>query len=178
MRQSPIAVTQQWVTDFVVGLNLCPFAKGPLRQGTIRWVSMEENTLEALTPQLLQEIGMLIEHSRDEIETTLIVLPNIDFAFQEFWDYLGLMEELAREVGAAGLVQLVGFHPDFRFAGEAEDDPSAYTNRSPYPMIHILREESVEKARLRYPEVHDIPARNRVLLQELGEAHIRKNYLK
>ena len=178
MSQSPIAATQQWVTDFVVGLNLCPFAQGPLQQGAIRWVLIEEDDPEQIAEKLLTEVGHLIESPRQEVETTLVVLPNSYADFEDFWQYLGAIEELIKEVGAEGHVQAVGFHPGFRFAGETEDDPAAFTNRSPYPMVHLLREESVEEVRLRHPEVHQIPKRNQALLRQLGAAHIRETYLK
>lgn len=169
---TPQQRTEQWLTQFVVGHNLCPFAKRPLAQGTVR-IHVEESPNEPdATRAFLTELERLVTTPRPALETTLLVLPNQFADFADFWDYCTWVQELLADSGAEGLVQVVGFHPQYVFAEAAPDDASNYTNRSPYPLIHLLREESVGEAVLDYPDVAAIPERNIALLRAMDRREL------
>lgn len=168
---SVIEATKAWVDSFVVALNLCPFAKHPLDKGRVRFVEYLGDDLAALTQTLLDEMELL--DSSDALETTLLVAPKMLHDFDEYLDYLSGVETLMDELGYTGTYQIAGFHPDYRFEGVAPFDPANYTNRSPYPMLHIIREASVEWAIETHPDVDAIPERNVELLREMGEAGIK-----
>lgn len=170
---TPLQRTEQWLAQFVVGLNLCPFAKRPLAQGTVR-IHVEESPHEPdATRAFLSELERLVTTRRAALETTLLVLPNQFADFADFWDYCTWMqEELLADSGAEGLVQVVGFHPQYVFEGAHPGDASNYTNRSPYPLVHLLREESVSEAVLDYPDVAGITGRNIILLNEMDRGEL------
>ena len=166
--------TQGWVEKVVVGLNLCPFAAKPHRFGLIRYVVEEGSTTEELSAALLQEARHLLGSSPKAIETTLIIHPNVLLDFLDYNDYLGEAEDLMHEQAWDGLLQLASFHPDYQFAGTAPDEASNYTNRSPYPMLHLLREDSLERALAEYENPESIPERNIERMQALGRPGILK----
>jgi hypothetical protein len=165
-----IAATRCWVERFVVDLNLCPFARRELEQGGLRF-SVTSAADEAQLLQALQhEIDLLLADSA--IETTLLIHPA---ALPDFYDYnqfLGECERLLHALDLEGVLQVASFHPQYQFAGTAADAAENYSNRSPYPMLHVLREESVARAVAAHPDVDGIPARNIATLNTRGAAQL------
>lgn len=175
--EEAIQATRAWVEQFVIGLHLCPFAARPAREGKIRYVADETGVLADMLHTFLQELEHLVTQPREALETTLIVYTNGLDDFAQFLDFVTTVEALLTEGGVEGLIQVASFHPAYRFAGAAADDPANYTNRSPYPMIHLIREESVEEAREQHPDVAGIPERNISLLREMGLSTILEKYV-
>jgi len=168
-----LRATRLWLERVVVGLDLCPFAAAPLRAGRVR-LSLSAATAETgLLSDLDNEISQLLRAPVVEVETALLVHPQALADFLDFNDFFELAEALLRERGLEGVIQLVGFHPDYRFEGEAPGDAGAYTNRSPYPMIHLLREASVSVAIYEHGAPEEIPVANARRLQELGAEALR-----
>jgi hypothetical protein len=158
---------QQWLESVVVGLDLCPFAARPLRAGTLRiQVSEAATELELLT-ELQLELQRLEDASQDQLETTLLVLPNMLSDFTEYNDFLDAVDELLEKFEWAGDYQVASFHPQYQFAGTEPDDAENLTNRSPYPLLHLLRESSVETALENYPDADQIPQNNIHTMQQL-----------
>lgn len=157
---------RHWVETLVVGLNLCPFAKRELVKNRVRFSVTDAVTEEQLLEALQAELELL-DHD-EAIETTLLIHPDV---LQDFYDYnqfLDRADSLLEQMGLVGIYQIASFHPDYRFGGTAPDDVENYTNRSPYPMLHLLREESLEQAIANYPDPEQIPERNIALLRSLG----------
>ncbi len=161
-----IQSTQQWVESFVVELNLCPFAKRELINNRVRFSVTEAITEEQLLETLQIELELL--NNNTLIETTLLIHPRV---LQDFYDYnqfLNFADSLLLEMELVGVYQIASFHPDYQFSDTNPEDVGNYTNRSPFPMLHILREESLEKAIDNYPDVDQIPSRNIELINSLG----------
>ncbi|MDH5485645.1 MAG: DUF1415 domain-containing protein [Gammaproteobacteria bacterium] len=158
MDNGVIAQTKKWLTDVIIGFNFCPFAKREFDQGKIRFSVIRERQLEHCLQSLVDEcIGL----DRDiETETTLLIFPDTLSSFDDFLDFVEMANELLIEQGYEGTYQLANFHPDYCFAGSDEQDAANYTNRSPYPMLHIIREASLEIALQSYPDPEQIPQRN------------------
>jgi len=167
-----LAVTQRWVSEIVIGLNLCPFARRELVNGRIRFVATDANSEEALLIVLQEELMHLNQHP--EVETTLLVHPEVLTDFMEYNDFLAAAEGLIEHLEVDGIYQLASFHPDYQFGGTQPDDAENYTNRSPYPMLHLLREDSLERAIAGYPGTESIPERNIELMNRLGVEHMRR----
>lgn len=158
---------RQWLESVVIGLNLCPFAARPARAGTLRiQVSEAATELELLT-ELQLELQRLEDASNDQLETTLIVLPSMLADFAEYNDFLDAVDELLKKFDWAGDYQVASFHPHYQFAGTEPDDAENLTNRSPYPLLHLLRESSVEVALENYPHAEQIPQNNIQAMQQL-----------
>lgn len=166
---SSAEVVQSWLTNFVIGHNICPFAKRPFSQDRIRIRVIDAKEEALLTKALLEELSDLVAIDRQNLETTLLVFPNLFPDFDEFWAYWEWTQDLLVESKTEGLIQLVGFHPDFYFGDSEEDDLANYTNRSPFPLLHLLREESVEEAVAQFSEIDEIPERNTAYLRELSK---------
>lgn len=158
--------TRRWVERFVVGLDICPFARRELERNSIRCVSTSAVSFEPALLTLIDEFRRL--DADTGIETTLIALTGGVEDFEDYLDLLGLAEALLADQGYEGIYQLASFHPDYCFDGVAEDDPANYTNRSPYPMLHILREAGVERALSRFAHPERIPEHNVGTLRRLG----------
>ena len=171
-KTNSIDKTRQWLENMVIGLHLCPFAKKPYQTDKIRYIVLESNDLEQLTLLLINELQFLQKTPANEVETTLLILENVLADFQEFWDYTGLMENMLADLKYEGIFQLASFHPQYQFAGTAADAAENYTNRSPYPIIHILREASITKALENYPNPETIPVRNIALLEGMNPADL------
>lgn len=165
---------QNWLTSFIVGHNICPFAQRPLVRNLVKLEVAEGEEEEELTRSLLQAIQELIITPREELETTLLVVPDQLVDFDDFWSYWEWTQELLKESGAIGLLQIVGFHPDFRFADSEPEDAANFVNRSPYPLLHLLREDSISEAVDQYPDITGIPERNAVYLRRMSRATLRK----
>lgn len=170
----PIAATRQWLERAVIGLNLCPFAKAVYVKQQVRFVLSDASTPEALLEQLAEELLLLRDTSTEEIDTTLIVHPDV---LQDFLDYNDFLDNADAAVGALeleGVLQVASFHPAYQFAGTAPDDIGNYSNRSPYPTLHLLREDSVSRAVEAFPEADSIVDRNVETLDRLGLEGWRK----
>jgi hypothetical protein len=172
-RNSTIAEqTLNWVRSFIIQYNLCPFAKGAVNKNGLR-ITVSDNKKQALALEdLMTEIHLLDE--TPAIETTLLVFAE---GFKDFFAYLDLVdlaEELINQLEYEGIYQLATFHPDYYFADSDPDDVTNYTNRSPYPMLHILREDSLEKAIAAYGDTSTIPEKNSATMRDLGLAQIKK----
>jgi len=159
----------QWLESFIVGLNVCPFAKRPLAQKLVRIKVLESTVETELTQALLAELAALVDTPRDQLETTLLVHPNLLLDFDDFWAYLEWVTEILEENDIAELIQVVGFHPDYYFDDAGPADLANYTNRSPYPLLHLLRQESVTEAVVQHPDIADIPTRNMALLRTMNK---------
>ena len=162
-RASPevvLAETREWIERVVVGLDLCPFAAEPLREERVRFRMSDARTPERLASDLAEELARLDREPVSAIETTLLVHPLVLLDFEGFNQFLDVGDLLLEELGWVGEIQIVGFHPDYRFAGAVADDPANATNRSPHPMLHLLREESVAAAAQAHADPEGIPRRN------------------
>jgi uncharacterized protein len=159
---------RHWLSSMVIGLGLCPFADPVFKTGRIRFALSESNQPEDLLTQLADELKLLENAPREEIETTLLIAPAVYPDFLDFNDFLGVAEEMVNDLGLTGTVQIVGFHPKFQFAGAQQDAAENYTNRSPHPLLHLLREDSISEVASRPEELLEIPRRNSRTLQQLG----------
>ena len=170
----PIARTRDWMQRAVIGLNLCPFAKAVAVRGQVRFVLSEAATPEAL----LEELGLELAHLRDtdpaQTDTTLLIHPQVLGDFLDYNDFLDLADALVEDMALDGVLQVASFHPDYRFADAGADDIGNYTNRSPYPTLHLLREDSVTRAVEAYPDPDVIIGRNLRTLEGLGHEGWRK----
>ncbi|SHE98716.1 hypothetical protein SAMN02745148_01523 [Modicisalibacter ilicicola DSM 19980] len=160
--------TRAWVERFVVAHDICPFARRELERDSIRYVMASAENLEEALLALIDECRRLDDDP--SIETTLLVLPNGVEDFDDYLDLLGLAEGLLEDQGYEGVYQLASFHPDYCFHGVDEDDPANYTNRSPHPMLHLLREASIERVLASFAHPERIPERNAALLRGMGRA--------
>lgn len=174
-------ITADWLEHFVIGLNLCPFAKKPFTTDKIIYRVETTTSIEKLKETLLTELLILNNTPATEISTTLIIHPNILIDFLDYNDFLEVANEILALVDMVGLVQIASFHPNYQFAGTSTNDITNYTNRSPFPMLHLLRESEVEKAIENYPQPEEIPNRNMeqlTALQLQGWEEIAKKWMK
>ncbi len=162
-----ILAVRQWVETFVVGMNLCPFAKRELVQNRVRFVTTAATTAEQLLQVLQTELELL--NADPSVETTLLIHPAVLQDFYDFNDFLGCADILLLDMELEGIYQVASFHPDYQFGGTRPGDAENYTNRAPYPVLHLLREESLERVIADYPDVDDIPERNIELMNSLGQ---------
>ena len=163
-----------WVSAFVVGLNLCPFARPLLAFDALRLKVSEATEDQDVAAALLDEIELIQKASEEEIATTLVVFPNALSRFDAYLAFLDGAQQLLEEMDLLGVLQLASFHPDYQFAGEPEDAASHYTNRAPFPMIHLLREDMVTRALETFPNPEKIPERNIQTLEGLGRERIHQ----
>ena len=167
-----IARVRAWIERFVVDLNLCPFARPVVSTDALRIVACESASPEAIATLLITEFDLLSQSSESDIATSVLVFPEV---LEDFDDYLGFLDDaqtLLEEMGLGGEIQIASFHPDYRFEGEPVDAVSHFTNRAPYPLIHLLRETLVTNALDAYPNPERIPERNIQTLERLGLAGI------
>ncbi len=165
-----VAETQAWVEHAVIGLNLCPFAKAPQVKGLVRYVVSGALDAEALRADLVEELQLLAGALDSRIETTLLIHPHTLNDFMDYNDFLDVADAALAQLDLEGVLQVASFHPDYRFAGSAEDDPGNATNRSPYPTLHLLREASIDRAVEAFPEAEAIFEANIATLDRLGTA--------
>ncbi|SNC66260.1 hypothetical protein SAMN04487881_1548 [Marinobacter sp. es.048] len=166
-----IIATRKWVEDVVVGYNLCPFAKRELVRNRVRFVVSEAETEDELLQALHSELQRL--EDEPEIETTLLIHPGVLQGFGPYNEFLDAADGLLAYLEMEGVYQIASFHPDYQFAETEPDAAENYTNRSPFPMLHLLREASLEAAIDSYPDVDGIPQRNIELMNELGTEKMR-----
>ena len=165
-----ISATQVWLEKAVIGLNLCPFAKAVHVKQQIRYVVSAATTPEALLADLLTELRALQDADPEQIDTTLLIHPQVLNAFLDYNDFLDIADAAAAEPEFDDAFQIASFHPDYQFADTASDDIENYTNRSPYPTLHILREDSIDRAVEAFPEAEQIYEKNMATLDALGLA--------
>ncbi|MFM6987903.1 MAG: DUF1415 domain-containing protein [Arenimonas sp.] len=163
-----IPATADWIESVVVAHNFCPFAKRELRRDSVRY-ALAEGGADAALAAVLAECRHL--DADTGTETTLLILPDGFDDFEEYLDLAAMAEDLLAEHGYEGVYQVASFHPDYRFADSDVDDAANYTNRSPYPMLHLLREDSLSRAIDAYPDVDAIPDANIAKARALGAAH-------
>lgn len=175
MNQSPteqecIDATRRWLERAVIGLNLCPFAKAVHVKGQVRYVVSAADDAEALLVDLERELRFLAQADPAEVDTTLLIHPQALRDFLDFNDFLDLADAAVTELGLEGVLQVASLHPRFQFAGTDPDDITNFTNRSPYPTLHLLREDSVDRAVEAFPEAERIYEANIETLRRLGPA--------
>ena len=164
---SIIAHTENWVKQVIVKYNICPFARKEVERGSIRYRVVEQNKRDEVLLELIKECQYL--DSNKETETTLFIMPDAFQSFDDFLDLVDLANDLLFEQGFEGIYQLANFHPDYCFAGEPQHDPANYTNRSPYPCLHLIREDSMSLALDTHPDPDAIPERNIEFCRKKGE---------
>ena len=160
--------TRQWLEKAVIGLNLCPFAKAPHVKNLVRISVSQARHLDGFLEDLDRELQLLGDTPADELETTLLVHPTLFPDFDTFNQMLDIADAAIVDNGLEGIVQIAPFHPDFQFEGTDSDDIGNYTNRSPYPTLHLIREDSIAKAAQAFPDASAIFERNIALLEEMG----------
>ena len=165
-----IAETRAWVERAVIGLNLCPFAKAAQARGRTRFVCTEARDAEALLGAFCEEVRALAAADPSAVETTLLVHPWVLRDFDDYNDFLDLSDAALQALGCAGVLQVASFHPHYRFEGTTADDIANATNRSPYPTLQLLREDSVAAAAVAFPDSATIYEANIATLKTLGPA--------
>lgn len=165
-----IAATRRWLEKAVIGLNLCPFAKSVYIKDQIRIVVSRAVSIEKLQADLAAELLNLSESDPAEIDTVLLIHPHVLHDFLDFNDFLDVADMTSSNLGLEGEIQIASFHPQYRFAGTKPDDISNYTNRAPYPSLHLLRESSIDRAVEAFPDAADIFERNIETMRHLGKA--------
>ncbi|MES2743450.1 MAG: DUF1415 domain-containing protein [Pseudomonadota bacterium] len=176
MRLSPpdheqiIAATQAWLEKAVIGLNLCPFAKAVHVKQQIRYVVCDASTPEALLGVLMDELQALADADPERVDTTLLIHPQVLTDFLDYNEFLDVADAALEDMELDGELQIASFHPRYQFADTEPDDITNYTNRSPYPILHLLREDSVERAVAAFPEASAIFDNNIDTLRQLGHA--------
>lgn len=169
--------TRNWINTVVIGCNFCPFAAREMKRNTVYFELSENSDAGAILQQFLQMINHMEEDS--SIETAFLIIPEGWDDFMNYLDLVDLAEKLILQEDMEGIYQVASFHPLYLFAGSDESDPANYTNRSPYPMLHILREESLDKALEHYPgDPDEIPERNIRFAREKGLAYMKNLFRK
>ena len=169
-----IAGVQHWLETAVIGLNLCPFAKSVYVRQRIRFVVSDATTPDELAATLRTELALLHAADPRQIDTTLIIHPHVLQDFGDYNDFLGVAEDMLEAMDLEGELQIASFHPHYQFAGTRPDDITNYTNRSPFPILHLLREASIEAAVASYPDADSIYLNNMETLRRLGLEGWRK----
>ena len=161
-----IKTVRHWVETLVVGLNLCPFAKRELINNRVRFTVTDATTEQQLLETLQAELQLL--NNDPSVETTLLIHPNVLQDFYDYNEFLDYADGLLIQLELDGVYQIASFHPNYQFADTEPDDVDNYSNRSPYPLLHLIREQSLERAIANYPNSDQIPQRNVELLRSLG----------
>jgi hypothetical protein len=165
---TPLEATHAWLERAVIGLNLCPFAKGVHLKSQIRWVESAATDAQSLLTDLVHELRVLAAADANTIDTTLLVHPKALNDFLDYNDFLDIADAALDEMGLGGVLQVASFHPDYQFADSEADDMANFSNRSPHPTLHLLREDSVARAVASFPETEQIYERNIDTLRRLG----------
>lgn len=164
-----IADVQQWLDDVVIGLNLCPFAARPRAEGRVRICVSHARTDEALLDDMQAELERLSDTPAAELETIVLAIPDMLAGFDEYNQFLDLVDLWLQQFGWEGELQVASFHPDYQFEGTAPEDAGNLTNRSPWPLLHLIREDSLEQALAHFPDPEAIPERNVLRMEALTE---------
>lgn len=163
-----LAATEAWLEKAVIGLNLCPFAKSVHVKKQIRYVLSGATTPEALLAELMDELQTLSDASPDDIDTTLLIHPDVLTDFLDYNEFLDVVDAAVEDMGLEGELQVASFHPQFQFADTQPDEISNYTNRAPYPTLHLIREASIARAVESFPDAAEIFEKNIETLERLG----------
>jgi hypothetical protein len=163
-----IARTRAWVDHAVIGLNLCPFAKAPQVKGLVRYVVSHATDPAGLLADLIAELERLAEASAEKIETTLLIHPGVLTDFADYNDFIEVAEDTVAELDLEGVLQVASFHPQYQFADTDADDVTNASNRSPWPTLHLIREDSIDRAVEAFPEAESIYEVNMATLEKLG----------
>lgn len=174
--QHVIQQTKNWVEEIVIALNLCPFASLPFQNDAVEYTVNTGDSTEQHLQQLADCFARLEARSSNsaEIETSLLIYPDAYQTFDNYLDLLDIANQLLEDLHYTGIYQLASFHPDYRFAGSLENDASNFTNRSPHPMLHVIRESSLEKAISHYPNIEQVPENNIKKLRAIGYREMQK----
>jgi len=172
MHDNYARIVQRWLETVVIGLELCPFAERELCADRVRFAVTNAASEEQLLESLLAELVLLGDSP--DIETTLLIHPHVLADFSAYNQFLDHADQLLIGMGLEGEVQIASFHPDYQFADTGPDDAENYTNRSPYPILHLLREASLEKAIAATPDIDEVPARNIQKMNDLGLQRLRQ----
>jgi len=163
-----IALTQAWVAEAVIGLNLCPFAKSVYVKQQIRYVVSHADSEAGLAQQLLSELQYLQAADPELLDTTLLIHPRVLQDFYDYNNFLDVADQVLADAELDGVIQIASFHPQYQFADALPDDIDNYTNRSPFPVLHLLRESSIDRAVAAFPEASAIFERNIATMRDLG----------
>jgi hypothetical protein len=163
-----IAATRRWLEKAVIGLNLCPFAKAVYVKEQVRYVVSNATTPEALLETLMDELQTLSDTEAEKVDTTLLIHPFVLNDFQDYNEFLDVADAAVEDMHLDGELQVASFHPDYQFADTDANDISNYTNRAPYPILHLLREDSIARAVEAFPDAADIFERNIDTMGQLG----------
>lgn len=169
-KKSAQEATEHWLDVAVIGLNLCPFAKAVHAKQQIRYSVTDASTPDELLDVLTSELEFLVAADAQLIDTTLLIHPQALLDFLDYNDFLELADDLLCQLGLDGTLQIASFHPQYEFADSPPGDITHNTNRSPYPMLHLLREASIDKAVAVFPDAEAIYAKNQATLRALGHA--------
>ena len=169
-----LTATRHWLESAVIGLNLCPFAKAVYVKNQVRLVVSQARHADDLLEELDRELDLLVATPADEIDTTLLIHATLFDDFLDFNDFLEVADGVVEEHALEGVIQLASFHPKFQFDGTEPDDISNYTNRAPFAILHLLREDSVERAVAAFPEAEAIFEENIKTLEKLSHAGWKK----
>ncbi|MBB1635167.1 DUF1415 domain-containing protein [Cupriavidus sp. UME77] len=169
-----VDTTQQWLERAVIGLNLCPFAKAVHVKRQIRYTVSDATDTEGVLADLETELRTLADADPAEIDTTLLIVPHALAEFLDYNDFLYFAERLLKSLRLAGILQIASFHPHYEFGGSEPDDIENYTNRAPYPILHLLREDSIARAVAAFPDASEIYERNQETMRRLGHDGWRK----
>lgn len=172
-----IAQTKLWLEKAVIGLNLCPFAKGVHIKDQIRYFVSHATTPEELIKDLIAELEVLAEANPEKVDTTLLIHPFVMQDFLDYNDFLEVADATLEELDLDGILQVASFHPQYQFEDAASDDIDNYTNRSPFPTLHLLREESIDKVVEAFPEAEQIYEKNMQTLRALGHEGWKKLFI-
>ena len=164
-----IADTRQWLERAVIGLNLCPFAKAVHVKGQIHYAVSQAPDTQNLLDALKYELKSLVALDSSTRDTTLLIATGCLQEFLDFNDFLGQAEGVLADLDLEGVIQIASFHPQFQFAGTAPDDITNFTNRAPYPILHLLREDSIDRAVEAFAQAEDIFEKNMRTLTDLGQ---------
>ncbi len=163
---------KKWVEDFVIGYTLCPFARVPYEAGQVRFCEITETDTEAILEAFWKEVEMIDHADSAEISNSILVLPALTDSFERYLDILDMATDLLDMQKKAEKFQLASFHPAYQFDGTEKSDPTNYTNRSPVPLIHIIRIEEVAQAIASHPDIDSVPIANQEKMRELGVEHL------
>ena len=171
---------RQWLENVVIGLNLCPFASRPHQDNLVRFITSDAQNPPGLIKDITTELQRLDQHPSNTLETTLIAMPNCLADFYDYNDFLTELDTLLMKHGWQGVYQVASFHPNYQFAGTQPKDKENLTNRSPYPLVHLIREASIEKALKHHPDPQGIPQSNIELVEGLSAQQMKTlfGYLK
>lgn len=166
-----IQQTKKWISEVIIGCNFCPFAATVVKRNAVHYQVERSNDTETCLAAFMQEVKRLDEET--SIETSFLIFPDSFNVFADYLDLVELSEKLLVQEGYEGIYQVASFHPLYQFAGSEENDAANYTNRSVYPMLHLLREESIDKALANYKNPEEIPDRNIHFAREKGLVYMK-----